>query len=753
MENSFVFNETTLKRIPQFLVLIIVLLLGLPYIGLYLGFDFSTIASKLSHEHELTSSIIELQIRGYFRQTLLQWSGFSVAAVTVLLAFTQYRLSNDKIALIIGLSVLFSGSIEALHTVIIDGLSLQHQEKNNLDALVWTFSNSISGILMIIGLIILLRSNNKETLRFTTFILLTCFLVLSAITIIYYATTVIELPGMWFNDAILSRPYELISIGIYLFLILLIYPRAYEAYPTILVDSIFYMSVTQIVTSIYLMLLSNTPYDSAYNIAYVLKLVAYFIPCTCLVINYVFSYTAVLKAQKTLKRKQDELTYIASHDSLTNLYNRREFEILLNKSIASYSRSKNSLALLLIDLDNFKLTNDSFGHNHGDELLKQFSERLVLLSRKADFLSRIGGDEFTLIALNLKSPSSARQLAERILNELNSPYSIKGKLLTVTVSIGIAIFPEDGTTFEDLLRKADLAMYKAKRCGKNTYQFYTEQLSYLQHRESEIEAHLRKALQHDELELNYQPKFNMINNEIVGAEVLLRWYSETLGHISPDEFIPVAESSGLIIDMGLWIIEKACKQIMNWNKRYNKPLYFSINVSPTQLANNHFLKTLKRILKDTKFPTAYLELEITESLLMGNNEDVNNVLNSISSLGVKLSLDDFGTGYSSLSRLKMLPIDTLKIDKDFISDIRNEKDRVVLVDIIIKLANELGMGIVAEGIESTHQIKYLVAKKCLIGQGFLLSKPLLAEEFAELAYINTSANKLISDESEIIRDQ
>ncbi len=743
MEHSFVFNETTLKRIPQFLVLVIVLLLGLPYIGLYLGFDFSTMAHKLNNGNELTSFLIESQIRGYFRQTLLQWSGFSLAAVTILLAFTQYRLSNDKIALIIGLSVLFSGSIEALHTLVIDGLSLEYQQKNNLDALIWTFSNSISGIIMIIGLVILLKSNEKKRIRFTTFVLLTTFLVLSAVTVIYYTTTAFELPSMWYSDLTLSRPYELISVTIYLFLILFIYPKAYKSYPTILVDSIFYMAVTEIVTSIYLMLLSHSPYDSAYNIAYVLKVVVYFIPCTCLVINYVFSYTSVLKAQKILKIKQDELAYIASHDSLTSLYNRREFEELLEKSIASCTRIKSSLALLLIDLDNFKTTNDSFGHNHGDELLKQFSNRLVLLSRKGDILSRVGGDEFTLISLNLKSTSSARKFAERILNELNSPYSIKNKLITVTVSIGISIFPEDGITSEELFRKADLAMYKAKSCGKNTYHYYTEQLSYQQYRESEIEAHLRKALQNNEFQLNYQPKFNLINKEIIGAEVLLRWYSDTLGDVSPNEFIPVAESTGLIIDLGLWIIEKACQQIVLWNNQYNKKLSFSINISPIQLTNNHFIRTLKHILNNTQFPTAYLELEITESLLMGNNEDVNSVLNGISSLGVKLSLDDFGKGYSSLSRLKKLPIDTLKIDKDFISDIHNEKDKVVLVDIIIKLAHELGMNIVAEGIESAQQLKYLVAKKCYIGQGFLLSKPLLADEFAELAYLNEAESKLV----------
>ncbi|MBL7481155.1 bifunctional diguanylate cyclase/phosphodiesterase [Legionella bononiensis] len=747
MENSFVFNEANLKRIPQFLVLIIILLLGLPYVGLYFGLDFSTIANKLNKGTEFNSFFIESQIRGYFRQTLLQWSGFSLAAVTVLLAFTQYRLSNDKIALIIGLAVLFSGSTEALHTLVIDGLSLEYKEKNNLDALIWIFSNSISGLILGVGLIMLITSSDKQNVSFTTFILLTTFLVLTAITIIYYATGVIELPEMWFSDLTLSRPYELISVFIYLILMIFIYPKAYKTHPNILVDCIFYMAVTQIVTSFYIMILSSSPYDSAYNIAYVLKLVGYFIPCTCLVINYVFSYTAVLKAQKALKIKQDELTYIASHDSLTNLYNRREFEVLLNKAISSSARTHTSVALLLIDMDNFKATNDTFGHVHGDELLRQFSMRLILLTRKGDILSRVGGDEFTLISPNLKTHTSARQLAERILNELNSPYPINGKLITVTVSIGISIYPDDGTNSDELLIRADLAMYKAKRSGKNTYQFYTEQLSYLQHRESEVEAHLRKALQNDEFELYYQPKFNLLTMEIVGAEVLLRWNSDTLGHVSPNEFIPVAETTGLIIDLGLWIIRKSSEQIMKWMMNYTNKLAFSINISPIQLANNQFLKNLKNTLKDSNFPSEHMELEITESLLMGDNEDVNSVLNGISSLGVKISLDDFGKGYSSLSRLKMLPIDTLKIDKDFVSDIHNEKDKVVLVDIIIKLAHELGMSIVAEGIETAAQLKYLIAKKCQIGQGFLLSKPLPADQFEEIAYVSVTENNSFSEKS------
>ena len=736
MDNSFVFNEVTLKRIPHFLVLIIILLLGLPYIGLYLGLDFSVIMDKLTQGNNAASHLFESQIRGYFRQTLLQWSGFSLAAVTVLLAFTQYRLSNDKVALIIGLAVLFSGSLEALHTLFIDGISLPYTEKINLDALIWIFSNSISGLILIIGFILLLHSKKEQYLSLNHFILLTVFLVLVAVTIIYYVTVMTPTPVMWYKDFYLSRPYELISIGIYLFLILFIYPRSYKAYPTILSDCIFYMALTQIVISIYLMILCTAPYDSAYNIAYFLKVIAYFIPCVCLVINYILSYGAVLNAQKRLNIKQEELKYIASHDSLTNLFNRREFEDLLDKSIANASRENNSIALLLIDLDNFKTTNDTFGHIHGDELLKQFSKRLILLIRKGDLLSRVGGDEFTLIAPNISSPSSARHLAERILNELNCPYPINGKLITVTASIGISIYPDDGCTTEDLLRKADLAMYKSKSAGKNTYYFYTDELSYLQHRESEIESHLRIGMQNDEFKLYFQPLYNLVSQEIIGAEILLRWHNETLGDISPNEFIPIAESTGLIIDLGHWVLRKACEQVMNWTNQYHRMLSFSINISPIQLANNQFLNSLEKTLLDYQYPAQNLELEITENILLGDSIEVNSVLNSISALGIKLSLDDFGKGYSSLNILKTLPLDTLKIDKEFVSDIHNAKEKVVIIDIIIKLANELGMNIVAEGIETPDQLNYLVSKKCYLGQGFLLSKPVPAETFAKLAYSN-----------------
>jgi EAL domain-containing protein (putative c-di-GMP-specific phosphodiesterase class I) len=258
-----------------------------------------------------------------------------------------------------------------------------------------------------------------------------------------------------------------------------------------------------------------------------------------------------------------------------------------------------------------------------------------------------------------------------------------------------------------------------------------------------VEAHLRKALQNDEFKLYYQPKYNLQNEEIIGAEILLRWNNEVLGPISPNEFIPIAESTGLMVALGQWILRKACEQVMKWTNEYDSMLSFSINISPIQLLHNQFIPNLEKTLQDYNYPAEYLEFEITETLLMRNDEEINKALHKISALGIKLSLDDFGKGYSSLNRLKTLPIDALKIDKEFVSDIHDDKQKVAIIDIIIKLASELGMSITAEGIETTPQLKYLKSKKCLLGQGFLLSEPLPPEEFAKLAYANWTKKKVI----------
>ncbi len=737
MDNPLIFNEQRLKRIPSFFILVIILLLGFPAIALnYFAIDFRGLTSLITNDNN-QALFLQSQIRSYFIQILLQWSSFSFAAITVLLAFTQYRLTNDKIALIIGLTILFSGTIEALHTLVFEGPPyILSANKENTDSLIWTFTSSFSGLIFISGLILLLQQEDKHFFRTTSIVLFVILMILIALAFIYYTAFIIESPSMHFDDTLINRPYELIYLSIYLMIIFYLYPKIYEKFPSILSNCIFYMSLTQIVITIYLLLLSEHPYESAYNIAYFLKIVMYFIPFSCLIINYIYSYNSILESRKMLEISQEKLKYIAAHDVLTNLYNRREFENLLSMTIANSSREYRHFAIFLIDIDNFKSINDTLGHLHGDYFLKQISEQLMALTRKGDILSRIGGDEFTIIAPTLNSPKSAKILAERIISGLNMPHHINETILTSTVSVGVAIYPLDGETTEELLKKADIAMYNAKNSGKNTYRFYTEELCIGQQRETDIESLLRDAIANNELSLNFQPQYNLVTRKVIGAEILLRWNNKLMGQVPPDEFIPIAEKSNLMISIGNWVLQEACAQAKHWADKYNTNLVFSINVSPIQFENNSFFQNFKSTLSKFNYPANFLIIEITENLLMKNNEVVTLGLKNIGKLGTSISLDDFGMGYSSLSRLKLFPINTLKIDKLFVADINETTRKVVVIDTIIKLAHELEMNLMAEGIETEAQLKYLISKKCIFGQGFYLSKPLTAEAFEALVYLS-----------------
>lgn len=729
MDDTLILDKKTLKQIPPIFTLLFILLFGFPAIALtYFGIDFGGISIS-GQVYTVTT-----QIQTYFIQVLLQWTAFSLSTITVLLAFIQYRLTNDKVALIIGLSILFSGLVEGLHTFILSTPPYT-SDKENMDGVIWTLTNTVSGIIFILGFLILLKHKNLTLSRWSTFTLLNFLLIVVAFACIYYTAFALNHPSVLFKDAYIVRPYELIYLFIYLSLVLFIYPPAYKKYPTLLTNCVFYMSVTQIIIAIYLMLLSNISYENVYNIAYFLKIFVYLIPLSCLIVNYIFSFNSILFSQEKLQKSQEKLKYLATRDPLTDLYNRREFENLLDIAIANSKRSHESFALFLIDIDNFKAINDTLGHIHGDHFLKQFSEQLTSLTRKGDILSRIGGDEFTVITSTLKALILVRKLADRLIEGLNIPYAVDEKLLTGTVSVGIAIYPLDGENTEELLKNADIAMYNAKRSGKNTYRCYTEKLSDMHHREAEIESYLREAIEKNELDVHYQPQYNLITKEIIGAEILIRWNNKILGSVSPEEFIPVAENSNLIVRIGNWVLYKVCEQATQWSKKYKRELLFSINVSPIQFENNNFYPNFKKTLEAFNFPANHLSIEITENLLMKNNDVVSIGLKNIGALGSSISLDDFGMGYSSLSRLQSLPINTLKIDKLFVANIHSEDDKVVVIDTIIKLAHELGMSVIAEGIETEAQLKYLISKNCFLGQGFLLNKPLPADKFEEIAYI------------------
>ena len=369
---------------------------------------------------------------------------------------------RDTLALILGISLLFSGAIEILHTLIVDDLLFRSLTHDKLNTIIWTYSNTLSGLILITGLLLQLKYKSHNKRYITPFILVTLLLFISVFALIYnYATT----DTSWFGDLTHSRSYdESMYLITYLFLLILITPDVYKKQTNLLLKCIFYIAVLQVIGAIYILFLSTLP--SAF------KLMIYFIPVICLIANYTFAFNTIIESQKKLQANQEILQYIAAHDPLTGLYNRREFEILLSKMISNSERFKDQFALFVIDIDDFKLINDTLGHTQGDEFMKLFSEQLSLLTRKGETLSRIGGDEFTLITSKIQSPLSTKKLAERIMKGLNIAYPIDGKPLTITVSIGVATYPIDGETTDMLLKHADLAMYEAKKSGKNTCCFY-----------------------------------------------------------------------------------------------------------------------------------------------------------------------------------------------------------------------------------------------------------------------------------------
>lgn len=453
-------------------------------------------------------------------------------------------------------------------------------------------------------------------------------------------------------------------------------------------------------------------------------------------IGFLFAFLLVLGYQLFIIQRNNqlmvELRYSAYHDSLTGLANRVSFIINMERTIDT--PSPNQLALLLIDLDRFKTINDTLGHHIGDEILKKTAARLKSSLYTGTAIYRLGGDEFVITIPHAKEKDAAK-LAKKIVASFQNPFWVGTYEINITPSIGISLFPEHGTTSEDLLKNADAAMYLSKEKGKNIFNFYNEELNKNMMRKMDIENHLIKAIEKNQLSLFYQPKINLETQEIVGMEALLRWQHPEMGWISPAEFIPIAEETGNIVSIGKWVLEEACRQNKLWQDQGLPSLKVSVNVSVLQFQNGKFINTVKEVLRETQLPPQFLELEITESI-MQNIEESTKVLESLEKLGVKMSIDDFGTGYSSLHILQKLPIDTLKIDKTFV-DALDQKGQHPMLKAIIDLALNLGLNIVAEGIENIHQMHSLKELGCPLGQGYLFSKPVDSSEFEKLIQSST----------------
>jgi diguanylate cyclase (GGDEF)-like protein len=438
----------------------------------------------------------------------------------------------------------------------------------------------------------------------------------------------------------------------------------------------------------------------------------------------------------------EENRALAYYDSLTGLPNRRMYTDRLAQALRVAERDGSLVATCFLDLDAFKRINDTLGHSNGDQLLCQVAERLLGSLRAADSLSRLevttarsevsrlGGDEFTFLLTGISEPQDARLAAQRVLEALREPFILDGSQVFATGSVGISVFPHDGTDADTLLKNADTAMYWAKDRGRNNYQFYSDSMNAAANRKLELESRLRRALESDELTLFYQPICTADGNVIDGAEALLRWIDPEIGPISPDEFVPIAEDTGLIVAIGEWVLRVACGQARLWQEAGYQPLRMAVNVSEIQLRRPDFSKTVAEALRESGLGPEHLEIEITESTLIENYSATVDTLRRLDEMGVGLALDDFGTGYSSLSYLRRFPISVLKIDRSFVSELPANRDDAALVAAIVTMGHSLRLRVVAEGVETLEQAGHLRALGCDHLQGHLFSAAVPANEFA-----------------------
>ncbi len=442
-----------------------------------------------------------------------------------------------------------------------------------------------------------------------------------------------------------------------------------------------------------------------------------------------------------LKKNYAHIEQLAYHDGLTGLYNRVAFMKYAHDIFHNDGSELNHHAIFFIDLDNFKNVNDTLGHDYGDILLKQVSEKLSSYTSKDDILARTGGDEFLILKSKFSANQELETYAKHLVDIVDSPFNLDGEIARVSMSVGIAIFPNDGLTISELIKNADIAMYSAKTSGKNNYRFFNSYMEDDFNRRNDLSEILSNVIEQNEVYLMYQPQANLFDGKIVGFEALMRIESELAGFISPSEFIPIAEESGIINQLGEWALFEACSFNNALIRSGFGPLKVSVNVSTTQLKNDHLIDIIKSIPEKTGMDLSHLEIEITESVLMNSFEHNLKLIKQFKELGISIALDDFGTGYSSFNYLTQIPIDTLKIDKSFIDGIcNNEKDKYI-ADSIISLAHKMKISVVAEGVEDREQLKVLQGQLCDTLQGYLFSKPLNSNDFIELLNENKNASE------------
>ena len=431
------------------------------------------------------------------------------------------------------------------------------------------------------------------------------------------------------------------------------------------------------------------------------------------------------------RQAQERLNYLAYHDDLTGLPNRSLYNDRLSQAMIEARRQGRYVGVMLLDIDHFKMVNDTVGHDAGDELLRDIGKRLSVCVRDSDTVARFGGDEFGLVLADMADPRDAIFVAQKMLDSFAPPFFVGGREMFVGPSIGITIYPVDSDTLDGLVKNADSAMYHAKAQGRNNFQFYSAELTARAQSRLAMETSLRRALERREFLLHYQPKFSLETGEMTGVEALIRWQHPEFGMVSPQDFIGIAEESGLILPIGEWVLREACQQVKRWHDEGLGQVRLAVNLSTKQFRHGRLKETLAGVLAETGFDPRYLEFEITESVLMESSAAVSEVLADLKAMGISISVDDFGTGYSSLSYLKRFPIDALKIDRSFVRDLPKDQDDAAIVRAIIAMSRSLRMKVIAEGVETEEQQQFLRAEGCDEIQGFFSGRPVPPEEFLQ----------------------
>ncbi|MGB0749977.1 MAG: EAL domain-containing protein, partial [Magnetospiraceae bacterium] len=440
-------------------------------------------------------------------------------------------------------------------------------------------------------------------------------------------------------------------------------------------------------------------------------------------------YIAVIRDVTERKQSEEKLRYLATRDHLTGLPNYALFLERLEVAISISAETESIIGILFVDLDHFKNINDTLGHTAGDQVLRMAGDRLLACVDESDTVSRLGADEYMILLETIDSTDEAARIAQKVCSSLSTPFEVNGRQVYTSASIGVALYPTHAESTSELVKHVDTATHHAKHLGRNNIQFYTEELSRKMLRHLELESGLREALNRNEFTVYYQPQVSLVSRQVVGAEALIRWHSAELGQVSPAEFIPVAEATGLIAAIGEWVLREACMQLAAWRRAGWDDMTISVNISARQFHQSDLAERIAQILEETGAPAEYLDLELTEGVLIEDAEETLHILAPLKEMGISVSVDDFGTGYSSLNYLKRFPIDTLKIDRSFIKDIPTDADDMAITRAIVTLANTLDLKTVAEGVESEDQLVFLSALGCTLSQGYLTGKPVPAAAF------------------------